>query len=99
MPSGQSDWGGNSSLSTRRCRPQGSHLAGKSVNLPDQFVMLLLGRRRFHRFDIEAAVRFQFAAPNLVQVFEPLAMDDLDQFFLGQRFAFHCFRVDLAVAR
>ena len=50
--------------------------------------MALVGDGGVLGFDVKRAVGFQFATMHFVDVFEALAMDDFDEFLLGEGLAF-----------
>ena len=64
------------------CRIPGQLLC-EGINFGKEFIVLVIGFGGLDRLDVEGAVRFQDALSYLVKVFEALAVDDLQEFFVG----------------
>ncbi len=60
--------------------------------------MALVFDRGIEGLDVECAIRLEAAAPHLVQFFEALSVNDLEQLLARERFAFERAPVDLPFA-
>ncbi len=56
--------------------------------------MALISDGGIFGFDIERAIRLEFATMHFMHVLEALAMDDLDEFLTGEGFALQSLAID-----